>query len=387
MILLGLASNAPAQSAASIPVPYDSTVKRIGVAVVSSSPELAALLQNAFKIHGAFDLAPAATAQDTLRADLAPGGKVTISVESKVAGGASFTVTGSGANWHEAAYRAADEVVEKLTTYPGFFAGKLAFVSMRSTGKSTELYTSDVLGLDVRQLTADHSHTEFPHWSPDGTKLVYMGYYRTGFPDVVVYNLTAKTRMPIASYKGTNTGAIFSPDGRSIAMILSFSGMPQLYVSDVEGKGLRALTKNTSIKSSPTWSPDGKQIILTDDTRGEPLLYQIPSAGGSLEAVRTGIPRYSGDPAWNPRDPSLVAFMEEQGESYIAVYSYKTGTSEVYDAIEGSYPCWANDGRHIFFMHLKGKLEQLYLLDTVTKKISQLTTLGASDPAFYYPAK
>jgi Tol biopolymer transport system component len=107
-----------------------------------------------------------------------------------------------------------------------------------------------------------------------------------------------------------------------------------------------------------------------------------------MQALATGIPRYSGDAAWNPRDPSLVAFMVEQGnQSNIAVYSFKTRSAEVYDGIEGSYPCWANDGRHIFFMHLVGKQEQLYLLDSVTKKISKLTSLGASDPTFYYPAK
>jgi TolB protein len=217
LALLAFAPTTPAQSASgSIPVPYDSTVKRIGVSIVSASPELTALLQNAFKIHGAFDLAASGTAQYTFHADLAAGGRVTISVEPKAMGGSAFTTTGSGASWHEAAYRAADAVVEKLTTYPGFFAGRLAFVSTRT--KSSELYTSDVLGQNIMQLTADHSRSEFPHWSPDGTKLIYMGYYRSGFPDIILYDIAAKTRKTIASYKGTNTGAIFSPDGRNIAM-------------------------------------------------------------------------------------------------------------------------------------------------------------------------
>jgi len=386
LALVGFMGIASAQGVnGSIPVPYNSSVKRIGVAVVSDSTDLKAILQNLFNIHGAFDLAAPGAAQYTLRADLSAGGRVTIAVEPKT-GGTSFTAIGTAANWHEAAYRAADEVVEKLTTVPGFFAGRLAFVSMRT--KSSEIWTSDVLGLTAREETQDHSRSEFPHWSPDGTKLIYMGYYRSGFPDVIALNLVSRARTDIASYKGTNTGAIYSPDGSKIAMILSYTGTPQLYVADADGKNLHALTNTPSLKSSPTWSPDGKQIILACDPEGDPLLYQISASGGSLQRLVTSLrPYYSGDPAWNPRDPDLVAFMVEQSGGCIAVYSFKTHSSEVYDGIEGSYPCWANDGRHIFFTHLAGKQDQLYLLDTVTKKISRLTTLGASDPAFYYPAK
>jgi len=387
-LALVFTSPAPAQSTGgSIPVPYDPTVKRMGVAIVSTSTDLEVLLQNAFKIHGAFDLVTTpGAAQYTLHADLAAAGRVTIAVESKALGVASFTTTGTGANWYEAAYRAADAVVEKLTSAPGFFAGRLAFVSTRA--KAQQIFTSDLLGKDVRGW-ATGSLSFHPRWSPDGSRLLYTSNYSSGFFDLILLNVATRLPMPIASFKGTNTGGVFSPDGRSIAMILSYTGTPQLYISDANGKNRRALTSDASLKFSPTWSPDGKHIILGDDSRyGTPLLYQISAAGGALQSVNTGIPRYSGEPAWNPRDPDLVAFMEEQGSQYfIAVYSFKTQSSEIYDAVDGKEPCWANDGRHIFFTHRVSGHEQLYVLDTVTKKTSKITSQGASDAGFYYPAK
>jgi len=387
-VVLVFASPAPAQATGgSIPVPYDPTVKRMGVAIVSTSTDLEALLQNAFKIHGAFDLVTTpGVAQYTLHADLVAAGRVTISVESKAFGVSSFTTTGTGANWYEAAYRAADAVVEKLTSVPGFFAGRLAFVSTRA--KAQQIFTSDLLGKDV-QGWASGSLSYHPRWSPDGSRLLYTSNYSSGFPDLILLNMTTHVPVPIANFKGTNTGGVFSPDGHSIAMILSYTGTPQLYVSDASGKNRRALTSDASLKFSPTWSPDGKHIILGDDSRyGTPLLYQISVAGGALQPLNTGISRYSGDAVWNPRDPDLVAFIEEQGSQYfIAVYSFKTQSSEIYDAMDGKEPCWANDGRHIFFTHRVSGHEQLYLLDTVTKKVSKLTSLGASDAGFYYPAK
>jgi TolB protein len=380
---------APAATAAAgdgaLEVHYDPTARQIGISVVSSSPDLQKVMSRAFAIHGAFN--PSVTADHveyTLRFTPTASGHVTVSAEARNPA-ASFQADATGENTIEAAYRAGDIVVQKLTQRPGFFAGKLAFVSQRT--RYREIWTSDILGQApfLTQLTQDHSISANPRWAPDGTKLLYTGYYRSGFPDIILYNLATHARSVFAGYQGTNTGGVFSPDGRSVAMILSSKeGSTELFVADAEGKNIRRLTHATSSKSSPTWSPDGARIILSCDPQGYPLLYQIPAAGGNLQLVQNKVYAYSAEAAWNPVDANVIAFMQQManGTMQVLTFDFKSGAVKV--LADGFEPCWANDGRHIFYTkHVKG-VDQLFVVDSLTKKDSQLTTLGASDPAFVY---
>lgn len=380
---LALGGFAPAALAAddALPVTYYSG-KQIGVSIVSSSPEIEQLMRSAFFIHGAFNPnAIASSVEYTLRFTPVGANQMSVAAESK-APGASFQVTATGATLTEAAYRAADAVVEHLTQRPGFFAGKLAFVSTRT--KYREIYVSDILGRSVLQLTQDHSISANPRWSPDGAKLLYTGYYRSGFPDIILYNIATHMRSVFAGYQGTNTGGTFSPDGKSVAMILSSKeGSTELFVSDAEGKNVRRLTHTMSSKSSPTWSPDSSRIILACDPQGAPLLYQIPAAGGSLQLVANKVYAYSAEAAWNPVDPSLIAFMQQMSNGTMQVLTYNFKTGEVKVLADGFEPCWANDGRHIFYTnHVKG-VDHLYIVDSITKKAAPLPMAG-SDAAFVY---
>jgi TolB protein len=379
------ATPAPASSSG-IPVHYDESAKRINISVVSSSKEIQQLMQTAFSFHGAFDFSTAVPVQYVLHFEPTGANRVTVTVESKAGAGTIYQAEATGATTNDAAYRAGDAVVEKLTKKPGFFAGKLAFVSQRT--KYREIYVGDFLGQSIEHHTADRSTSSVPRFSPDGTKLLYTGYYRTGFPDIILFNLATGERTTFASYKGTNTGGTFSPDGSRVAMILSTNeGSTELFIGDAAGKNLVRLTRATSSKASPTWSPDGKQIIFSADPRGSPLLYQI-SAASSLRSLPPELPTggtYCADPAWNPRDANQVAFMEQQGSQYfITVYDLQARKAKLFPGAEGSDPCWLNDGRHLIFTHRLSGMDQLYVLDTETSQVKQLTHLGASEAAFVY---
>jgi TolB protein len=374
----------PTSSTGSTDVMYQG-VKRSLVSVTSSTPELAQLMQHAFSIHGAFDLAAPSHAEYTLHFESAGANganRVTVSVTGKM----TFTAEGAGTSWREAAYRAADTAVQKITNLPGIFAGKLAFVSERMGGR--EIFSSDLFGQPpVLQFTNYKRNSYDPHWSPDGAKLLYTSDFSSGFPDIILLNTVTHQQKVFMSKQGTNTGAVFSPDGAHVAMILSATGNSELYVCDADGSNLHHLTQTAAgardagqIKSSPCWSPDGKQIMLDSDPG--PLLHEVAAAGGAMVMVTPNYSHESFDPAWNPRDPDIVAFMTQTGGSQIATFNFKTGKVTV--LTEGSEPCWANDGRHLIITRRDHGKDQLYLFDTVTSKTSALTTLGASQASYVY---
>ena len=135
----------------------------------------------------------------------------------------------------------------------GYFASKLAFINER-TGKK-EIYTGDLMFGEVKQITRDNSIALSPRWAPDGSRLLYTSFYKSGFPDIFLIDLGSYQRSTFVSFKGTNSGARFSPTGSQVAMILSGEGNPEVYVSNAQGRGVSRKTRSDSAKSSPASRP------------------------------------------------------------------------------------------------------------------------------------
>ncbi len=84
---------------------------------------------------------------------------------------------------------------------------------------------------------------------------------------------------------GINGAPSFSPDGRFLALTLSRSGNPEVYVRELASGQTRQLTNHWAIDTEPTWSPDGKTIYFTSDRSGRPQIYAVDAAGGSARRI------------------------------------------------------------------------------------------------------
>ena len=279
-----------------------------------------------------------------------------------------------GTNQQEALAKAADTAVVKTLGIPGFFQTRLAFISSR-TGYA-EVYTADLLFQSVRQLTKDRAQCLSPNLSRDGHTLLYTSYHGTGFPDIYKIDLRTGRRTVFAGFKGTNTGATFSPDGRQVAMILSGSGNSEIYLSNNEGRQLRRLTRSSSLEADPSFSPDGRRIVFTSDQMGGPQIYTMDTQGRSVSRVRTDISRNCSEPNWNPRDPKQIAFTAAAGGEFeVAIYSFEAGRSQIVSKGAGDvvHPAWLNDGRHLIYTERTPKQSRLMILDTATGKRARLS--------------
>jgi len=122
------------------------------------------------------------------------------------------------------AHRVADEITFAVTGKKGMASGKIALVSSR-TGRK-ELYVCDMDGKNLRQITKDRSIVVGPGWTPDGKNITYTSYKR-GYPNVY---MTGRSK-PLSSHGGLNASGAISPNGKSLAVILSRDGNPELYIS------------------------------------------------------------------------------------------------------------------------------------------------------------
>lgn len=361
---------------------------RLAIAVNSSDASIAKLARRAFSLHGGCTLTTASKSAYVFELERASGSSVTLTISSGQTGQEQLRRTVPGRDLQNATLRACDMAVEATLHTKGFFAGKLAFVG-KQRGVS-EIYTCDLLFNHVRPLTADRSLVTGPSWSPDGTKLLYTTYYKTGFPDIYLIDLRSGRKTPIATYKGTNSGGDFSPNGRNIAMSLSGSGNAEIFVADANGKKPRRLTTNKSLETSPTWSPDGRRLAFTSDTRGKPQIYEISANGGPMRRIPTNVSSYCAEPAWNPVKENLIAFTAAvSGGFQIYLYDSKTGSSQYLTkgAKSAVEPTWLNDGRHLVFTQRQNGRTRLMLLDSETKKVSALHVPefgDASSASFVY---
>jgi TolB protein len=340
---------------------------------ISGSPELTELAHLAFNAHGRFrrvasggqfELRFTAVGPNQVRVDILKGGQ------------AITSQTVSGTSTRNALFRAADVAVKATSGLNGFFASKLAFVSERS-GKS-EVFVSDLFLGEARQITHDGAHALAPHWSPDGTKLLYTSFFKSGYPDIFQIDLGSLQRTTFISLKGTNTGARYSPSGSQVTMVLSGEGNPEIYVSNAQGRQISRKTRTDGVESSPCFSPDGSQIIYASEPG--PQLYVMSAAGGSPHRVSQGISGYCAEPDWSRGDPSKIAFTVKEGRVFqIAVLDLRTGASKIVshapmDAVE---PSWLADGRHLVYTARGANTRSLYILDTESGRATRLSSVAA----------
>lgn len=334
---------------------------------ITGNPE--ALRQDAarlFDLHGGFERVGQ---RADFRFAFTQKGASAVGLRIESGGRVLLEETFRGGDRTDALYLAADRAVERTLGLPGFFSGKVAFISDR-TGHP-EVYLTDFLFRSARQLTRDRSQCLSPDLSPDGRTVLYTSYHGTGFPDIYRIDLRTGERSLFAGFKGTNTGATFSPDGSRVAMILSGSGNSELYISDARGANLRRLTRSESLEAGPAWSPDGRRLLLTSDEMGRPQIYTMDLDRRSVTRVRTDISRHCSEPAWNPRDEDQIAFTAAMGGSFeVALFRFSEGRSRVVSKGTGDavHPAWLADGRHLLYTERTPRYSRIMILDTNTGK-------------------
>jgi len=260
------------------------------------------------------------------------------------------------------AFKAADEIIEAITGKKGFASARLLMVGNKT--KAKELYICDSDGRGLYQVTQDRKMIVGPRWGHDAKSIFYSSNLKT-FVAIYKIDLATLKRTQMANFSGMNASPAVSPDGSTLAMVLSKDGNPELYVMNLSD---RSLTRLTSTKrgneASPSWSPDGREIVYVSDAPGTPQLFIISRNGGTARQI-TSRGRQNVAPDWGPHGEIVYSSLTG-GKFQLVVFNPQTGvsrqlTSEHADHEDAS---WAPDGRHIAFAKTSGYNSKVYLIDT-----------------------
>jgi TolB protein len=161
----------------------------------------------------------------------------------------SFT----GGTTRQQTHALADDLAKTLTGKPGIAQTRIACKVQQTGYGAGEIVIADYDGFNATPVTKDGVICAAPSWA-GRNMLYYMSHKIANKPDVLSHNLGTGARKRITTTTGDNFTPAASPDGRRVAMILSKSGSPNLYVSDADGGNLKQLTTTRDGESSPAWS-------------------------------------------------------------------------------------------------------------------------------------
>jgi TolB protein len=271
---------------------------------------------------------------------------------------------------------------------------KVYFVSSRSGHK--EIWSMDYDGTNQTQFTSYRTITNFPAISPDGTKIAFTTYpTRPGLhggppsedqPKIYVHSLeTGRKQVYMNQNASMNAASDFMPDSRHLLIYSTAGGSySQLFMTDLDGGGLRAITHTRSLEVEPKVNPKtGTDIVFVSGRGGMPQIYRMNIDGTDVARLTAGDGE-AVNPAWNP-DGQHIAFAWTHGfePGNYNIFVMDVASRDVVQLTHGAgrneHPFWAPDGTHLVFSSTRGRNTQIYSMLADGTSVRQLTTQGNND--------
>jgi Tol biopolymer transport system component len=136
------------------------------------------------------------------------------------------------------------------------------------------LWRSRVDGSERLQLTFPPVNPFLPHWSPDGSQIVYTDLQQG--KEAKSFVISAEGGAPAEMYpeKNSQFGANWSPDGKQIAYFSQSSDIVDIRILDVGSKQVSIIPGSLNL-FSPHWSPDGKHLAGLSADRKRLVTYDF----------------------------------------------------------------------------------------------------------------
>lgn len=284
--------------------------------------------------------------------------------------------------WRLALHRVSDEVERWVTGQQGVAASRLLFV------RGGTLWQVDVDGENAMPV-AGVGAALGPTWHPNGSVIAWTELGDAG-SRILMRDLSSGRTTVMSGRASANLSPVFAPDGSQLVYAAGNDGT-DIVVRPLAGDdGAYAITAGQgSTNAQPTFSPDGRRVAFTTSRLGRNEIYISDSDGANPELLTTsgfGDQLYRSDPSWSP-DGRAVAFSTQiEGRFQVATIalrdrSVKQHTSEGIN----EDPSWAPDARHLVFTSNRGGSRQLWVLDTESGRMRQLTRGPAARMAAWGP--
>ncbi len=257
------------------------------------------------------------------------------------------------------AHYISNDIYKYLTGEKGIFTTRVAFVA--EDGDKKGLYLMDWDGAGIKQLGIKGNFILRPHWSQDGSKLVYSSE-RGGQWGIYMLDFTAMTEKKVFASRGLNISGNFFPDGDEIVFASSKDETYGIYRIRISDSKLTRITTARGIEISPAVSPDGKLVAFVSDRGGTPQIYLMSRSGHDLRRL-TFEGSYNTSPSWAPDGKRIVFVGRVSGKQQIFIVSPDgSALTQLTDNGNNEDPSFSPDGRFIIFSSDRNGGSGIYIM-------------------------
>ena len=194
---------------------------------------------------------------------------------------------------------------ENAEAYFSFDGKRLIFQSKRDELKCDQIFTMNIDGSNVKQVSNGEGRTTCSYFFKEGKKILYgsthfgakecppnpdysKGYvwaiYQTY--DIFTANADGTKIKQLTKTTGYDAEATISPNGKKIIFTSMRDGDLDLYSMDKDGKNVKRLTNELGYDGGAFFSPDGKQIVYRSyqpTTEAEIAKYKLRLSENLIE--------------------------------------------------------------------------------------------------------
>ncbi len=246
-----------------------------------------------------------------------------------------------------------EQALNKNGTLPAGLTGRLALFDTLPPTYNYQVVVVNLDGSDRNMIGFGDS----PSFSPDGSRLVYIGPAQNGPSDgLYITDLATGHATLLPGTARGDSAPLWSPDGTRIAFtrgpasgLIGAPGAYNLMITDVDGSNSRQLTAGENANFAKAWMPDGTQLLyMVEERNGVSLQMMDVQTGTSSPMFNIN---YNGSVAVSP-DGKRVAFEEMLPLDKYGLFVSNLDGSDRRQLADGdpyivTLPTWSPDGNWI----------------------------------------
>jgi len=232
--------------------------------------------------------------------------------------------------------------------------GTLAYRQVQ--GAVNHLVWVDREGRELSTFGDDGDWHFAPRLSPDGGKIAVAHYAAgVGHGDIHVHDAGRHLDTHVTFDEYDDQNAVWSPDGRALAVSSFSAAEPGVYLLDPTRPGERRLRhRGDRLAGIEDWFPDGGLLVSIEAEDGRPDLYRLPPGKDAAPVPIFVSPFSEHSPSVTPDGRWLAYVGDSTGGNEVYVRAIDSGEEWRVSQAGGTAPLWRRDGRELYYVDARG---------------------------------